>query len=103
MIAAIQFSNDEDVEYARYLQQIIKTSIRGSVVCLKSNIMAIAVNTSVCSASDIDWIRVLDQYTREFGMRAGVSDPFTNFQYCELYFIMKELGGIELYGETASL
>ncbi len=86
VIAAIQFTTDEEAEYARYLQQIIKTNIEGSVECVKNNIMAVAINVSMYPEDNEDWTHIMDRHIREFGLRAGISDCFIGFRYCELYF-----------------
>lgn len=86
IIGAILFPTAEQAEYANYLHQVVTSGEIGAIAYQKGSILTTVVNTTLNSDKVNVWLYNICKFAQEFKLQIGISDSFTNFQYCELYF-----------------
>ncbi len=84
IISAISFPTEDKAPFAKYIHRQIISRGDGTVACQKGSILAVAVNTN---RRDVGiYLRMLEDYAKQFELQIGISDSFSNFQHCEAYY-----------------
>ncbi len=84
--AAVRGAGQSVQEFSNYFLSVLESVASSAIFHRKGQYLAMVINVSLQRRNENPWQEKLRGCLKRLGLQAGISDAFSNFQLCELYY-----------------